>query len=69
MAGELAAEGGWIIISCDQFKKSKAEKELLRQRGPTVFVLDPQWANHVYWDKAAQLVRWWPKILDVARLT
>lgn len=66
---QLHGEGGWIVVSGDQFKKSKAERELLRQRGLTVFVLDPQWADHVYWDKAARLVTWWPKIVSVARLT
>lgn len=66
---QLLAEGGWIVISSDQFKKTHAERELLRQRGLTVFVLDPQWANHVYWDKAARLVLWWPKIAKVAKLT
>ena len=67
--GQLHAEGGWIVISSDQFKKSKAERELLRQRGLTVFVLDPQWADHLYWDKAARLVLWWPKLVSVAKLT
>lgn len=66
---QLLGEGGWIVISGDQFKKSKAERELLRQRGLTVFVLDPQWANHEYWGKAARLVLWWPKIVNVAKLT
>lgn len=66
---DLAREGGWIVISGDQFKKSRAERELLRQRGLTVFVLDPQWADHLYWDKAARLVLWWPKIVNVAKLT
>ena len=67
---ELAAEGGWIVISIDQFKKSKAERELLRQHGLTVFVLDPQWAKQPYWEKAgARLVLWWPNILNVAKLT
>ena len=66
---KLLTEGGWIVISSDQFKKSRAERELLRQRGLTVFVLDPQWANHLYWDKAARLVLWWPKIVNVAKLT
>lgn len=65
----LVKEGGWIIVSCDQFKKSSAERELIRRHGLTVFVLDPQWAGKPYWEQAAQLVRWWPKILEVARLT
>lgn len=66
---QLLTEGSWIVISGDQFKKTKAERELLRQTGLTVFVLDPQWANHVYWDKAARLVLWWPRIVEMARLT
>lgn len=65
----LVAEGGWVVISCDQFRKSKAERELLRQKGLTVFVLDPQWAAQPYWEKSARLVQWWPKIVEVAKLT
>jgi hypothetical protein len=65
---ELANEGGWIVVSIDQFKKSKAERELLRQRGLTVFVLDPQWAKQGYWDQAARFVLWWPRIIAAAKL-
>jgi hypothetical protein len=64
----LASEGGWIVISIDRFKKTSAEREMLRRQGLTVFVLDPQWSKP-YWVQTAQLVQWWPKILDVARLT
>lgn len=64
----LLAEGGWIVISIDRFKKSSAEREMLRRQGLTVFVLDPQWSKS-YWIQSAQLVQWWPKILDVAKLT
>jgi hypothetical protein len=67
--GQLRAEGAWVVISGDHFNKSKAERELLRQHGLTVFVLDRQWADHLYWDKAARLVEWWPKIVNVAKLT
>lgn len=65
---QLASEGGWTVVSIDRFKKSSAERELMRRQGLTVFVLDPQWSKP-YWVQAAQLVQWWPKILDVARLT
>ena len=65
----LAEEGGWIVISIDRFRKSDAERELLRRRGLTVFVLDRQWSSKPYWVQAAQFVLWWPKVLDVARLT
>ena len=66
--GVLAAEGGWIVVSIDRFKKSTAEREMLRRQGLTVFVLDRQWSKP-YWTQAAQLVLWWPKIVEVARLT
>ena len=65
---ELATEGGWIVVSIDRFKKSSAERELMRRQGLTVFVLDPQWSKP-FWTQASQLVLWWPKVLDVARLT
>ena len=64
----LIDEGGWNVLSLDGFKKSPAEKELIRRRGLTVFVLDPQWSKP-YWEQTANLVKWWPKILGVARLT
>lgn len=64
----LMREGGWIVVSIDRFKKSSAEREMLRRQGLTVFVLDPQWSKP-YWVQAAQLVLWWPKILAVPKLT
>ncbi len=65
---KLIEEGGWIVVSIDRFKKSTAEREMLRRQGLTVFVLDRQWSRP-YWEQAAQLVQWWPKIVNVARLT
>ena len=34
---ELAAEGGWNIVSGDNFRKSTAERELMRRAGFNVF--------------------------------
>ena len=62
----LAQEGGWCVISGDAFKKSPAEKELIRRAGFVVFVLQKQWASHRYWEKSAQLVTWWPRIVGQA---
>jgi len=64
----LVTEGSWIVVSIDRFKKSSAEREMLRQQGLTVFVLDPQWSKP-YWVQSAQLVQWWPNIMNVAKLT
>ncbi|WP_067518140.1 hypothetical protein [Endozoicomonas ascidiicola] len=62
----LASEKGWVIVSQDRFKKGDEEKEALRRSGLTVFFLHKQWAKKKYWDKAQNLVRWWPAIIDQA---
>lgn len=66
---ELGNEGGWTVISQDDFKKSKAERELMRSGGVSVYVLDPQWASKPFWVKAERLVHWWPLILQHTQLT
>lgn len=63
---ELASEGGWNIVSGDNFRKSTAERELMRRAGFNVFVLQKSWSSQKYWQKAAQLVLWWPRIIDYA---
>jgi hypothetical protein len=67
---EALNEGGpWCILSIDRFKKNHdAEREALRRCGHTVFVLDSQWATQQYWNQCERLVRWWPQVLDQARL-
>lgn len=60
----------WYVVSQDKFRKSKgAEREALRRAGHTTYVLDKSWVNFPYWSKAVQLVRWWPRLLEHARLT
>lgn len=67
----LAAHGAdWYIVSQDKFRKSRgSEREALRRAGHTTYVLDKSWMKFRYWDKAAQLLRWWPRLLEHARLT
>jgi hypothetical protein len=61
---------GWYIVSIDKFNKSHGqEREALRRAGHAVYVLDPQWAKQPFWQKSAQLVLWWPQVLQHARLT
>jgi hypothetical protein len=64
----LAEEDGWVIISHDRFHKNPLEKEALRRAGLTVFVLKKGWASQRNWEKAAQLIRWWPRIMEQADL-
>lgn len=66
--GELAADGDWAIVSQDRFAKGSLEKEALRSSGLVVFILARGWSKLRYWDKAAAIVRWWPRMLDQAEL-
>lgn len=61
----LAQEGGWSIVTHDKLNKG-LEREVLRRAGLIVFFLDKGWANHGFWDKAHNLVRWWPRIISQA---
>jgi hypothetical protein len=63
---ELGQEGDWAVISSDFFRKSKSERELIRQHGLSVFVLVKSWHDHSFWPRSAQLLHWWPKIVDQA---
>jgi PIN like domain len=60
----LKDEGDWVVVSQDQFKKSDLEKQAFRQAGLTVFCLAKHWSKARYWDKAHQIVRWWPDIIE-----
>ena len=61
----LSKEGGWVVITHDNLKKG-LEREALRQAGLLVFFLDKSWRDHKFWEKAYQLVRWWPRIVEQA---
>ncbi len=65
---ELSTDGEWVIITQDHLKKNNLEKEAFRQSGLVTFFLTKQWSNHQYWDKAHQLVRWWPAIIKQSSL-
>jgi len=60
----------WTIISRDGFRKQKgAERQVQRQYGLSVFVLQRSWASKPYWEMTAQLVHWWPRIVEQACAT
>lgn len=63
----LGEEGNWAVVSCDFFRKTKAERELIRQHGLSVFVLGKSWTDkHQFWPRTAQLIMWWPRIVEQA---
>lgn len=63
---QLAVEGEWVIVSGDRFAKSDEEREAVRRSGLIVFTMSAQWNNHDHWNKAHNLVRWWPAIEEQA---
>ena len=66
--GRLAKEGEWSVITQDRLIRNPLEKLAFRQSGLTAFVLTKAWARQKYWEKAARLVRWWPRIMEQAEL-
>lgn len=64
----LASEGDWSIVTQDRLIKNPLEKEALRRSGLVAFILARAWSNHRYWEVAAQLVQWWPRIMEQAGL-
>lgn len=65
---ELSREGDWAVVSQDKFTKGDAEKQAFRECGLPVFCLAKQWGQMTYWQKAENLVRWWPAIMQQASL-
>lgn len=63
----LAQEGGWVIVSQDSLRKNDLERAALRNCGLVVFALQPQWAQQAHWNKAQNLVRWWPAIMTQSK--
>ncbi|MFF7705985.1 hypothetical protein [Pseudomonas sp. NPDC007930] len=64
--GALSAEGGWAVVSQDKFTKGDAERQAFKDCQLPVFCLARQWGQATYWEKAENLVRWWPAILQQA---
>jgi predicted nuclease of predicted toxin-antitoxin system len=62
---KLSQEDGWVVVTHDKFNKG-VEREVLRRAGLKVFLLDGSWKHHQFWEKAIQLTRWWPRIIEQA---
>lgn len=63
----LGEERDWTVISGDAFRKKKgAERKVIREHGLSVFVLQPSWSSRRYWEKTAQFILWWPRIVAQA---
>ena len=64
---QLAGSSQWVVVSQDKFKKQNGlERVALARAGLIVFCLQSSWNKLTYWDKAYNLVRWWPRICEQA---
>lgn len=59
----LSYQGGWSVITHDKLNKGR-ERDLLRHSRLITFFLDNSWSDHKFWDKAHNMVRWWPRIIE-----
>jgi hypothetical protein len=57
---QLGRDGDWTVVTHDRLNKG------LERAGLKVFMLDSSWKDHRFWDKAVQLCRWWPHIIEQA---
>lgn len=64
----LSKEGGWVVVSQDRFRKGNIEREAVRRSGLVIFCLDKSWSKQKFWDKAQNLMRWWPPIIQQSEL-
>lgn len=65
-----ALEAGVTVhVTQDHHHRRLVEKEAIAQLGLTVFVLASGWNSMEYYRKAAWLIEWWPKIMQMAELT
>lgn len=61
----LSGEGDWVVVTQDRYNKG-LERQALAEGHIPVFLLDRSWSNHGFWEKATNLYRWWPAIVDQA---
>jgi len=65
----LSIQGGWVVVSGDtRIFKSPHLKQIWLESKLTAFFLAKGWMNQQFWDQAWWLVRWWPQVIEQARL-
>jgi hypothetical protein len=64
----LGSEGEWIIISGDlRITRNPIERAAWMESGLTGFFFGDAWASMAFWKLAADLIDWWPRIVDKAK--
>lgn len=63
---QAVSKGVRVHITQDHHGRHPAERAAITRLGLTVFVLARGWSNLGYYDKAARLIEYWPKIATMA---
>jgi PIN domain-containing protein len=64
----VASDPDFIIISADPaITTSKRQREAWQESRLTAFFFGGGFADRGFWIQALEVVRWWPKIIEVAR--
>lgn len=65
--GELGAEGEWVVITGDEtIGRNPAERRAWQQMQLTTFFLQPAWMHTRMEEQAWRLLRWLPRLVDIA---
>jgi hypothetical protein len=65
--GELGAEGDWVVITGDEsIRRNPAERRVWREMRLTTFFLQPAWMNTRMEEQAWRLLRWLPRLVEIA---
>lgn len=63
---EVAAAGIQVHITQDHHYRRVLERKAIIDLRLTVFVLAKGWSSQPYFDKAARLIQWWPRLIEQA---
>lgn len=63
---ETSRLGVCVHITHDHHHRHRDERDTIATLSMTVFVLAKGWQGQPYFDKAARLVQWWPRIIEQA---
>jgi hypothetical protein len=59
---------GFVVVSGDpRISRNPANRAAWLESGLTAFFLDHGWMDKKLWVQAAELIRWWPIIMDTAK--
>jgi len=59
-----AKAGVGIHITHDHHHRRAIERDAIARQGLVVFVLSKGWASQSYYEKAARLIQWWPRLVE-----